>query len=152
MFRVARRSTIPEIRPDFTPLIDVVFLLLTFFIFSMVLMVRAQVLDVRLPEVASGPGADADAALTITVDADGRVFLDRVPVPLTELAQAVRARQAERGGASGSDQARPRLLLAVDELGRAGDLIRVADTLAAAGITEFSILGTPPRPSPEVEQ
>jgi biopolymer transport protein ExbD len=145
MFRVARRSTIPEIRPDFTPLIDVVFLLLTFFIFSMVLMVRA-------PEVASGPGADADAALTITVDADGRVFLDRVPVPLTELAQAVRARQAERGGASGSDQARPRLLLAVDELGRAGDLIRVADTLAAAGITEFSILGTPPRPSPEVEQ
>ena len=134
-----RRSPVPELRPDFTPLIDVVFLLLTFFIFAMVVMVRADTLDVSLPEVASGSRGDRAGGVTVTVDADGRVFVDRQPVALEQLAGAVLARRE----ALGDPEAR--VLLAVDQFGRTGDLIRVANALAAQGLTEFSILGTPPR-------
>ena len=45
---MARRQPI-EPRLELTPLIDVVFLLLTFFVFAMVLSARLEVTDVRLP-------------------------------------------------------------------------------------------------------
>jgi len=136
--RSVRRSS-PDVRLELTPLIDVVFLLLTFFVFSLVLMVRADVLDVKLPELSAGRTADRTPAITIVIDEDGGLFVEGEATELSEIGGRVRAIREERG------ETAP-LLLAVDELGRAGDLIELADTLNAEGIGEFSVIGRPADP------
>lgn len=134
MRRVRRSSA--GVRLELTPLIDVVFLLLTFFVFSVVLMVRADVLDVRLPELSAGRSAEGARTITVTIDDQGRVFVEGEAVGRGGVGERVRALRAERGEDSP-------ILLAVDESGRAGDLIRLADELSAAGLGEFSVLGRP---------
>ena len=57
MLRIRRNTH--DFRIEIMPLIDVIFLLLTFFIYAMVLMVRAELLPVEMHAFASGePGAD----------------------------------------------------------------------------------------------
>ena len=48
------RRTDHEMRIEIMPLIDVIFLLLTFFIYAMVLMVRAELLPVEMHQFSSG--------------------------------------------------------------------------------------------------
>lgn len=129
------RRTTPELRLELTPLIDVVFLLLTFFVFAMVLMVRAEVLGVDLPEIAAGEAGERAEMVTVTLDAEGRAFVDGEETPVEVVAAAVARARDAKGGAE--------VLIAVDEGARAGTLVEVADALTAAGITAFGVLGTP---------
>ena len=75
-FRQLRR---PEVSINLTPLIDVVFLLLIFFMVSTSFSEFTQ-LVVDLPE-AEGPPASADKAVLLIVDAAGNMTLDGEPVP-----------------------------------------------------------------------
>jgi len=120
---------------ELTPLIDVVFLLLTFFIFSMILMIRADVMDVRLPTLGSARTADPGPSVTIAVEENGSVAVNGETVELAALADRVRA---ERG-----EEAEARILIAVDENASSKSLLAVADRLAATGLGEFSILTRP---------
>ena len=76
------RRTQNDARVEIMPLIDVIFLLLTFFIYSMVMMVRAEVLPVELHSFASGEPTTVSPAVSITIDRDGVLFLDREPIAL----------------------------------------------------------------------
>lgn len=118
-----------------TPLIDVVFLLLTFFVLAIVMMVRADVLDVSLPSIAAGTQADNSPTVTISLDADGNVFVNGEPTTDDELVATVLSAQ----------EAKPdsQLLVAVDERGRSGRVIEVFDKLAQGGLTGFGVIGTP---------
>ncbi len=129
-----RRSS-PEVRFEMTPLIDVVFLLLTFFIFALVLMVRANVLDVSLPEIGSGPAAQGQT-VTIVIDADSNLFVNGEPVETEQVVEVVRDRLAEQTDA--------RLVIAADQKSASGSLIGLADLLSREGLGEFSIIGTEP--------
>lgn len=131
--RHVRRSA-PEVRLELAPLLDVVFLLLTFFVFSIVLMVRADTLDVRLPELTAGSRASGVQAITIAIDAEGRTYVDGEATPVEGVPEAVRALRASRGEEAA-------LLVAVDERGSAGDLLRLTNVLSGAGLGEFSVLG-----------
>ncbi|HZW10877.1 MAG TPA: biopolymer transporter ExbD, partial [Phycisphaerales bacterium] len=91
--RKVRRTT-PEVRVEMAPLIDVVFLLLTFFVFAMLMMVRAQVLDINLPAIGGGEPAANVAAVAISLDASGGVFVDGEQVGRDGLIDAVRAKLA----------------------------------------------------------
>jgi biopolymer transport protein ExbD len=75
-FRQLRR---PEISINLTPLIDVVFLLLIFFMVSTSFSELTQ-LVVDLPE-AEGAPANTDNALLLVVDVQGDMTLDGEPVP-----------------------------------------------------------------------
>ncbi len=77
------------------PLIDVVFLLLTFFIYAMVLMVRAELLPVRMQAFTSGEPATVRPAVTITIDEAGKLYYNREPIALEEVVDHLRAAQAE---------------------------------------------------------
>lgn len=94
VLRFRRRQPEPAI--DLVPLIDVVFLVLTFFLYAMLLMVPAKVLPVRLAAVAPGAGAEPAPAVTLTIDRTGSVFLDREPIAvddvLPRLREAVRTK------------------------------------------------------------
>ena len=118
---------------ELTPMIDVVFLLLTFFIFSVALMVRADVLGVSLPELSSGEQAERIDPITVTLGADGGIRLMAEPVERAGLVEALRALRAERPEAP--------VLLAADVRADAGALIELADALVGAGIPRFSVVG-----------
>ena len=75
-FRELRR---PEVSINLTPLIDVVFLLLIFFMVSTSFSELTQ-LVVDLPE-AEGDSANTDNALLLVVDVQGDMTLDGEPVP-----------------------------------------------------------------------
>ena len=125
---------------ELTPMIDVVFLLLTFFIFSIALMVRADVLGVTLPDLTSGQAAERSEPITVTLGADGSLRLMGEPIGRDRLAEALRALSESRPDAP--------VLLAADVDAGAGSLIELADALVGAGITRFSVVGRPASPEP----
>ena len=73
-------------------MIDVIFLLLVFFIYAMVLMVRVDLVPMELRSFQTGQPAEPAPAATISIDLDGNVFLDRKPVDLDDLANSVKER------------------------------------------------------------
>ena len=88
-FRQLRR---PEVSINLTPLIDVVFLLLIFFMVSTSFSELTQ-LVVDLPE-AKGIPASADNTVLLVVDVQGNMTLDGEPVPndANSLSAALRQR------------------------------------------------------------
>jgi biopolymer transport protein ExbD len=91
VLRVRRRQE--ELRVEITPMIDVVFLLLTFFIYSMVLLVRVDLLPMDLRTFTAGAPARPAPAATLSIDLDGNLFLDRAAIELDEVIAAVEARR-----------------------------------------------------------
>lgn len=132
--RHLRRSSL-DVRFEMTPLIDVIFLLLIYFIFVLVVMVRADILDVRLPTLSAGTPAERGVAVTIVLDREGRLFVNGEETPRNGLAARVRDLRAEHPGA--------KLFVAADEGGRTSDVLALIDLLAAEGLGEFQLLGTP---------
>ena len=83
MFKVRRTPHEPRI--ELAPLIDVMLFLLTFFIYSVMVMERVDLIPRSLRTYQSGTAAKPVPAATISVDLDGSVYLDRVPVALDDL-------------------------------------------------------------------
>lgn len=124
-----------------TPLIDVVFLLLTFFLFAMLVMVRVDVLGVRLPTIAAGAPAEERAIVAVTLSAEGQASIDGEAMTPDEIVRAVLdAREAN---------AETIVFVAADEACDAGALLGVLDRFALAGIADVSLVGAPnPTTSP----
>lgn len=143
-----------------TPLIDVVFLLLTFFILSLLVTVRADVLPVRLSPVGTGEPAEPGRITAITIDARGEFYVDREPVTDQQL-----DRHLEELAATPPEQ-RPRIFVAMEESLRQprsqetgeGDatgsaaatepaadrgpiLLRLIERLRRAGLSDVSFIG-----------
>jgi biopolymer transport protein ExbD len=131
MRRLRRLNTTTTI--ELTPMIDVVFLLLTFFIFSIALMVRADVLGVSLPDLTSGVEAERVEPITVTLRSDGSVSLMGEAVAREGLVEAIRTLLQRRPDAP--------VLLGAEVEGGAGQLIELAEALVGAGITRFSVVG-----------
>lgn len=120
-----------------TPMIDVVFLLLTFFIYALVLMVRAEVLPLELPALASATPARPAEAATISLDQAGSLFLDRELIEMEPMVERLRALKSEK----------PNLVvyIAAQEEGDTDRLpvfLRLFDRLALEGLN-LKIVGRP---------
>jgi biopolymer transport protein ExbD len=125
-------------RVEMMPLIDVIFLLLTFFIYSLIVMVRAQVLPVQLTTVGAGGQAAAQDVQAVSIDRQGKFFFNRNPVSSEEL--------GDRLAELAKDPAHPRLYLAMEALGdvdRGPLFLHLLERVQAAGITNFAIVGQP---------
>lgn len=88
----------PEI--NLTPLIDVVFLLLIFFMVSTTFEHQSRI-QIELPEATAQPNKPEDESLEILIDAQGRYFLGDQQVVNTELKTlkgAIRKAVGEREG------------------------------------------------------
>jgi len=75
-------------------MIDVMLFLLTFFIYSVMLMERVDLVPMDLRTYQSGKPAKPAPAATISVDLDGRLFLDRAPVAIDELVEKLEQARA----------------------------------------------------------
>lgn len=117
---------------NLTPMIDVVFLLIVFFMCASKFSDAQRDIDLRLPEVAKADAAkEAPKSRQVAVYAGGRVSLDREDVTLEQLTTKLAAAKAEHPGTS------------VVILGDAGcEFQHVAEALAAckeAGVSQLSV-------------
>ncbi|MBD1853549.1 biopolymer transporter ExbD [Leptolyngbya sp. FACHB-711] len=75
---------------NIVPMIDVVFAILTFFIMSSLFLSRSEGLPVNLPQAQTAQ-SQQQSKLTVTIDREGDVFLDRQPIQVNDLANRVKA-------------------------------------------------------------
>jgi len=112
-----------------TPMVDVVLVLLLVFMVTAPMMSRG--IDVSLP-VANQPQIDPQDRITVSVRADGRVFVSNKVVNLALLEDQLRSMTA--------GSADPVVYLAADESLRYGEVIRVVDLIKTAGINRIGFV------------
>ncbi len=88
------RRTHAEPRLEIMPLIDVIFLLLTFFIYAMVLMHPIAMLDFTPPALGAGAPPSPAPKIAISIDREGVLYVDRIETALAEIRSAVDAKVA----------------------------------------------------------
>lgn len=74
---------------NIVPMIDVVFAILTFFIMSSLFLSRSEGLPVNLPQAQTAQ-SQQQSKITVTVDRQGNVFLDRQSIQVADLAEQVK--------------------------------------------------------------
>jgi biopolymer transport protein ExbD len=115
-------------RVEMLPLIDVVFLLLVFFIYAMLSTVVHRGLKVELP-VAGSSSLEQEDYIAITIDADNQLFLNKEPVAVQGLAARVLTlRRSENMP----------VFIDGDQKADLGLAIELLDNLKQAGIEEVS--------------
>ncbi|MDZ8087613.1 MAG: biopolymer transporter ExbD [Nostoc sp. DedQUE12b] len=75
---------------NIVPMIDVIFAILTFFIMSTLFLTRSEGLPVNLPKAATAKQQQIPSKITITVDEQGVVSLNRKPTTVDDLTAQVR--------------------------------------------------------------
>ncbi len=119
------------------PLIDMFFLLLVFFLFSVFSMTMQRGLLVDLPS-ADTATATPDETLTISITADGLLALQEEPVTLETL--------SGRLAASATQGREPIVLIHADRHARHGLVVSVLDAIRHAGLVRVSIQAQPVSP------
>ena len=117
-------------RIEMLPLIDIVFLLLVFFIYAMLSMAVHKALPVALPQ-SSTAKIDKKQILSITILADGTIYLDKQKIFPDHLKGRLEEIHAGHGIAGVS--------IFADRTVPYQDLFRVMDQVRLAGITHISL-------------
>ena len=117
-------------RIEMLPLIDIVFLLLVFFIYAMLSMAVHRGLPVLLPE-SSTAKIDKNLIISVSVDAHGAVFLDKRKVRIEDLTQALIQKTGKENETG--------VLLFADRGLPYQNLFRVLDQIKMAGLSRISL-------------
>ena len=120
-------------RIEMLPLIDIVFLLLIFFIFAMLSMAVHRSLPVSLP-ISSTASINTELNLTVTVRQNGEIFLDKKKVSLDEL-QVILQEKIQKSVDTKSVQ----VDLFADKALSYQELYRVLDIIRTAGVSNVSL-------------
>ena len=114
---------------NITPMLDLAYVLLVIFI----LMCTASVqgLKVNLPKASAAPSLAKPKTKAVTVNNEGKIFLDTVPVTLPELEQRLAAQKAQT----------PEFPVVVkgDSLTQYQGIMDVLDVLGRLGITQVGL-------------
>ena len=118
---------------NITPMLDLAYVLLVIFI----LMTTASVqgLKVNLPKASSSPSLAKPKTKSITINNEGKIFLDTVPVTLQELEQRLGQAKAQT----------PDLPVVIrgDSLTQYQAVMDVLDVLGRLGITQAGLATKP---------
>ena len=117
-------------RIEMLPLIDIVFLLLVFFIYAMLSMAVHRGLPVQLPTSTTAK-VNKQLILSVTVKADGRIFVNKEEVADDGLVAALRRK------AGGNTEAG--VLLFADRNLPYQRLFNILDQIRSAGLTRISL-------------
>lgn len=123
--KVRRRKSRRFADIDVTPLIDVLFMLIIFFVLTATF-IQGK-LDIDLPS-GEGETSDMKSALTLTVEKDGAIFWEGVKVSKDELPELAKA-------AGGRE-----ILIAGDKNAPYGRVAEVLSILRKVGITSAGLL------------
>ncbi len=120
-------------RIEILPLIDIVFLLLVFFIYAMLSMAVHRGVPVNLP-TSSSARIERESLLSVTIKQSGEILVDTHRVALKDLARLLEVRaQAHRS---------PGVLLFADKTVSYQLLVHVLDQIRAAGLSRISLQAT----------
>lgn len=112
-------DSIPQI--NIVPMIDVVFAILTFLIVSSLSLSKSEGLPVNLPKASTSQVQDSPAKITVTIDAQGKLMVDKKSVNLDQIESTVRQ-------AMGSNQ-NSLIVLNADKSVNHGNVVEVMDRL-----------------------
>ncbi|MEZ5826939.1 MAG: ExbD/TolR family protein [Hyphomicrobiales bacterium] len=131
--RARRRSRLPMSEINVTPMVDVMLVLLIIFMVTAPLLTvgvdidaNATLPDVELPQTEAGPVNPEQAPLSITVDADGKIFLQNTEIGFDELAPKLAAIRDAGGGTQ--------VWVRGDKATSYGDVARVLVRIKEAGL------------------
>lgn len=120
---------------NLTPMIDVVFLLLIFFLAATTFAREEVELDLRLPQAKSGKAGSGEQQLVVNVFADGKLTVDGREVTLAALQQKLQAavqRNAEQA-----------VLVRGDQESRFGTGLAVLDVCRLAKVKKVDFAALP---------
>jgi biopolymer transport protein ExbD len=115
---------------DLTPMVDVVFLLIIFFMVTTTFVTSEMGLPVDLPSAQSGAASPADVP-TVTISRDQVIFFEDGEVPEGELVNLLRTRLAATPSGV--------VVLRADHTVPHGTAVRVMDLIKAAGAQQIAI-------------
>ncbi|WP_245803884.1 ExbD/TolR family protein [Geothermobacter hydrogeniphilus] len=128
MFSSRRGSEEPKV--DMTPMVDVVFLLLIFFMISTTF-VETPGIDVNLPKSSLEVTEKKPQEIKVFIDARGKIVIDEKQVSLKGL--------KERLKAMGAKTAETTFVLMADRDVRHGRVVEVMDAAKEAGFVQLAI-------------
>ena len=128
----SRRTRRARLSPvvDLTPMVDVVFLLIIFFMVSTTFITLESGLPVDLPQAQSAE-AQAEGLPTVTIAADERLYVGGEEVTETELVAVLEGVLSEEG--------QDVVILRADQTVPHGLTVRVMDAIKRAGATRVAI-------------
>ena len=121
----------PEI--NLTPLIDVVFLLLIFFMVTTTFE-RQAVVQVQLPKATTAVRAQQDVELELVIDREARMYLNGVPL-LNNKRSTMRVALLEAAG----ERRDVPLIIRADAATQHQDVVKAMDVAGSLGFTRLSI-------------
>lgn len=125
------RPSVRKARIEMVPLIDSFFLLLAFFISSVLSMSVMGGLPVELPTVAHTTKLEPTHLLVVTLARDGRFQLDGQPVDLAELATRLK---------TDPHHALLRVAVKADRLVPTGELLELLGVIRGAGVHRVGLV------------
>jgi len=131
--RIQRRNT-KKARIEIIPMIDTIFFLLVFFMISTLSMTQFKGMPVNLPKAASGQQAPAESA-AVTIDKDGRLFLNQQAIDKTALSEALRQQLAKN--------AEMLVVINADDGVQHGQVVEVMDIARGANVAKMAIAVKP---------
>ncbi|MFP4316605.1 MAG: ExbD/TolR family protein [Desulfovibrionales bacterium] len=128
----------PSLRMDIAPLVDVIFLLLLFFVLTFHFS-PDRALEITLPEADSAAAHDSDG-LVLSIDRSETVHLNGTPVRLDALGDELQKLPFNR----------PETVVTIRTHRDipVGLLVAVVDAVQQSGFSSFGIVATPSEPSP----
>lgn len=119
-----------KVRIEMLPLIDVVFLLLVFFIYAMLSMSIHRGLAVDLP-ISASTSIETSHSLVVTINENGQIYVDQSPVSADSFRKILSSRII--------DLKKPLILVSADGQVSYQQLFSVMDDIKATGIHRISL-------------
>jgi biopolymer transport protein ExbD len=120
---------------NLTPLIDIVFLLLVFFMLT-AHFIEDEAIPIELPEAANSPATEQDDFVEVVMTPDGQLLVEGFPTPLEALEERLR-------GALHAPEKRF-VRLKGDQKAQFGLGVQVIDAARAAGAESLDIMTEQP--------
>lgn len=113
-----------------SPMIDMIFLLLVFFIISTMYMTQVKTVALQLPQ---GQNSTTQKSLshTVSIKADNSLWLDNKNVTLAVLTKSLAGELAQKTNIS--------VVIRADKRTNYGHVMQVLDSLKGAGVTKFAL-------------
>jgi len=129
----------PMAEINVTPFVDVMLVLLIIFMVAAPMMTSGVPVD--LPRTTAQPLNQEQEPLTISVDPQGRIFLQETEVPMENLVAQLQAiARNQQAGAGGGGAPERRIFVRGDRSISYGRVMEVMGTISAGGFTRVALL------------
>lgn len=122
-----------EVSVNLTPLIDVVFLLLIFFMVTTTFRDESEI-EIDLPQASEKPAERVDDAIAVVIDQDGKFYVNKTLVINTQVDTLKRALRKTKG-----DRKNPPVIISADAMAPHQAVVTAMDAARQVGLVRMSI-------------